>query len=179
MAYDAAVVHGWIHGAEHLTLTWAAFLFWWALIGAPAGGSVRRRCAGPPSPRPGQHLGALLTLAAHPLYALDVARPPAEARCDRQLAGVLMWSYGGLSTLVGALSLFVGWLRWQDRRVPATPLAAWDASDRTWADGAGPSSRAAPGKVGEGGATPVPAGSIFRFRRFPILATWPMYARSS
>ena len=105
--YDAALGHDPVHAAEHVTLLVTAVLLWMALDG------LRDEQAGlallvvfvvsfPPL-----LLGAAMTFARTVWY-------PAYARRgglgDQQLAGVVMWAYGGLAAVAGGIALFVTWL---------------------------------------------------------------------
>ena len=119
-------------------LVGAAAIVWWSIIGA------RRR----------QHygasmlavflarlastaLGALLVFADRPLYTLpdSTVSGVAQRLADQQVAGVVMWAYGGVLTATGAMALFVAWIRDAERRtatsavvlrsiLPLAPVAA-------------------------------------------------------
>lgn len=116
--YEAAVAHGALHAAEHLSFLATAGLFWWALL------ELRGR-------RPLSHgtgvvyvfttalqgslLGALLAFSRAPLYPGYAARAVAEGRsplADQQLAGLVMWVPSGVVYLAVAGVLFIQW--WRD-----------------------------------------------------------------
>ena len=82
-------------------------------------------------------LGALLVFADRPLYTLpdSTVSGVAQRLADQQVAGVVMWAYGGVLTATGAMALFVAWIRDAERRtatsavvlrsiLPLAPVAA-------------------------------------------------------
>ncbi len=90
VAFDAAEGHDLLHGVEHVTMAAAAAAFWWW-----AGVGSR------PAPRPAMFglfvaslgctaLGAAMTLAPATWYAGH------RSLSDQQVAGVVMWAFGGL-----------------------------------------------------------------------------------
>ena len=94
--YDRALADERVHVVEHLTFFATALLFWWALF-APHG---RRLGSGAgvvylfAAALQGTILGALLTLARHPLYTAHFGTTRAWGLTpleDQQLAGLLMW----------------------------------------------------------------------------------------
>lgn len=98
--FDAALERSWLHAVEHATFFATALLFWCAIIGARAG-----RRIGPALGATlatlihGGLLGALITLAPHPLYDTYLDRVAVwgfTALEDQQLAGLLMWVPMGL-----------------------------------------------------------------------------------
>ena len=102
--FALALDHAPVHAAEHLSLLGSGLLFWWTIIGA--GRSARYGMAVLAvfvSSLPAIGMGAAITLAHHPWWAQYTLG-------DQQLAGVLMWSFGGLVGLVGALVLFRAWM---------------------------------------------------------------------
>lgn len=90
VAFDAAEGHDLLHGVEHVTLlATAAGFWWWAGVGSR------------PAPRPVVFglfvaslgctaLGAAMTLAPAAWYAGH------RSLSDQQVAGVVMWAFGGL-----------------------------------------------------------------------------------
>jgi putative membrane protein len=111
-----------VHAAQHTSFLAAALLFWWVVFhGARArlryGAAVL--CLFFTTVVTGG-LGALLTVARHPLYPVYATTTrlwgfsPLE---DQQLAGLIMWIPAGLSYLVAALWLARAWLAESDRRV--------------------------------------------------------------
>lgn len=114
--YGAAVRHGALHVLQHASYVATATVFWWA-VGL---GSARRHGAAVPvlfvAALPGTLLGAGLTLAGAPWYR----EYPSLA--DQQLAGVVMWGFGGLAYVLAAAGLFGLWLAGLERETPARPL---------------------------------------------------------
>jgi putative membrane protein len=117
--YEAALSNEFLHAVEHATFFGTAVLFWWVLKHC----GVRRRlgygaamlfvfagmiqCT---------MLGALITFASAPWYAMPLASPaalwlPLTPLADQQLAGLIMWIPGGPVYLWVFLRLMAGWLR--------------------------------------------------------------------
>jgi putative membrane protein len=119
--YDAAVHNDLIHMAEHGSFLATAVLFWWVVIGGPAGERV--------SPGFGVllvfamamqsvFLSVLLTFARTPWYSAYAATTRnwhLDPLADQQLAGVIMWIPAGLVYLGAGLALTVAWLREAER----------------------------------------------------------------
>jgi putative membrane protein len=107
--YDAAVRNEVLHGLEHLSYVATSAAFWWVLAGtgrrARWGYSVLALFV---TSLAGIALGAAMTLASSPWYA--AYRHAAHPLRDQQTAGVIMWAFGGIITLVGALAVLVAWL---------------------------------------------------------------------
>jgi putative membrane protein len=126
--YDAAVRHSGIHVLEHVTFVATAALFWWMALGA-----TRRSRRGLGvlavfvATLPATALGILLTLARTPWYA--PYGHGATALRDQQVAGALMWGFGGAALVVGAAALFASWLANMDRveraRHPQSVVEPW------------------------------------------------------
>ena len=76
---------------------------------------------------PATALGILLTLARTPWYA--PYGHGATALRDQQVAGALMWGFGGSALVVGAAALFASWLTNMDRieeaRRPQSAVEPW------------------------------------------------------
>ena len=66
---------------------------------------------------PATALGALMTLAGRPWYPV-YARQSSTALEDQQVAGVVMWGFGGIAAVVAAVALFAAWLIALDRSPP-------------------------------------------------------------
>ncbi|HET9983899.1 MAG TPA: cytochrome c oxidase assembly protein [Longimicrobiales bacterium] len=139
--YDAALASDAVHALEHATFLLSALLFWWSALhvrerGLGYGAGILSTFA------TGVHsgaLGALLALAARPLYPAYAAPPPAWGLTpleDQQLAGFIMWMPGGLPYLVAALALLVAWMQASERSVAAweRAVAAERGSAEGWAD---------------------------------------------
>ncbi len=118
-AYDAALKNDLLHLAEHGSFFVTALLLWWVALGA---GRRSRRGGGVlvlfVATLPANALGLLMTIAATPWYPAYPGGSVAAALEDQQLAGVVMWGFGGMATLVGAFALFVSWLQALDRTDP-------------------------------------------------------------
>jgi len=108
--YAAAVDHDGLHVLEHLSFVATATLFWWAVLGA---GRPARRGFGVlalfAASLPATALGVLMTLATTSWYA--PYGTGARAVRDQQLAGVVMWGFGGAALVIAACMLFATWLR--------------------------------------------------------------------
>jgi putative membrane protein len=119
-AYSAAVTNPAVHGMEHLTFVVSAAVLWWAALGT---GRRSARGAGVVvlfvTTLPLNALGLLMTLARSPWYPHYVHGSVAQALEDQQVAGVVMWGFGGVAALVGAFALFVSWLDGLERSSPA------------------------------------------------------------
>jgi cytochrome c oxidase assembly factor CtaG len=122
--FDAAEAHVAVHALEHLSLFGAAVLLWWAAA----------RAGGPEGWGPGALavfvavlpmtvLGLGLLLARTPWYAQH------RSLADQQVAGVVMWSVGGVLALVGALALGAAWIA---RATEAAQAPRRDRRRSTW-----------------------------------------------
>jgi putative membrane protein len=120
--YQAALVDGRIHVAEHACFLGTALLFWWAVVhpgrqGAAAYGASA--VAVFVMAMQGGLLGALITFAPTPWYPAYAATAPTWGLTpldDQQLAGMIMWTPAGLVYLAATLALLVAWLRAAERR---------------------------------------------------------------
>jgi putative membrane protein len=112
--YDAAVRNDAVHALEHISFVATAMLFWWMLLGA---GRRSRRGWGVigvfVATLPATALGVLMTLAARPWY--PVYGHGASALRDQQLAGAVMWGFGGVAMVAAATALFASWLAEMER----------------------------------------------------------------
>lgn len=107
--YSAAVHSEGLHVVEHLTFVLSATAFWVALV------VPDRRARGGPAVLasflaafPGIALGLSMTLARTPWYAAYADRP--DALELQQVAGVVMWGFGGLASVVAGAALFFAWI---------------------------------------------------------------------
>jgi putative membrane protein len=112
--YDAAVRHPLVHGLEHVSFVATAGLFWWMALGASRrshrGLGVLAVFA---ATLPATALGILMTLSRTPWYG--VYGRGADALRDQQVAGALMWGFGGSALVIGAAALFASWLASMER----------------------------------------------------------------
>jgi len=110
--FEAAARHDIVHAAEHLSLLGTSLLLWWVVfegrrahVGLAIGAMFAAAlvCTA---------LGAAIALAGHTWY------PAYRSLSDQQMAGVVMWSLGGVAYLVGAVVLFFTWLTNLERSAP-------------------------------------------------------------
>jgi putative membrane protein len=108
-SFDAAVAHQPLHDVEHLTLLGSAFALWAVLLRARDGAAVVALFV---ATLPAMGYGVALTLAGTTWYV------PYPDLPDQQLAGVVMWAYGGLLAVGGGVLLAIEWLRRAERSTP-------------------------------------------------------------
>ena len=122
--YQAADRNQALHAFEHVSYLATAMLFWWALVAGRRsrfGAGVVALFVGS---LPCTAVGALLTLADHPWYRDYVHGSVASALSDQQLAGVVMWAFGGTVYVVAAAALFATWLAGIEKAMPARTAVA-------------------------------------------------------
>jgi cytochrome c oxidase assembly factor CtaG len=110
-AYQAAVGNAALHALEHVTFLLTATASWWAVV---AGRRSRRGAAAVAAlfgSVPGIVLGSAMVLAPNPWYPLYIHGSRAAALVDQQVAGVIMWAFGGMATVIAGAGLFASWLR--------------------------------------------------------------------
>lgn len=116
--YDWAVRHEWLHDLEHLSFLGFSLAFWTIVI-EPYG---RRRRLGfgativfvVSSGFVMGLIGAVLTFAATPLYAVHLHTTQAYGLTplqDQELAGVIMWIPSNLVHVAALCSVFFAWYR--------------------------------------------------------------------
>ncbi len=113
--FDAAVGNTLLHELEHAMLTFTAVLVWDCLMRiepAQLGGGVVALFVATLAT---MVYGVALTVARSAWYA-PYRRNPLS---DQQVAGVIMWAYGGLAAVVGGVALGVEWLRSWERTAPS------------------------------------------------------------
>ncbi|HEY7105400.1 MAG TPA: cytochrome c oxidase assembly protein [Acidimicrobiia bacterium] len=112
--YDAAVRNDWVHALEHASFVATAMLFWWMVLAA---GRRSRRGVGVVvvflATLPATALGVLMTLAVTSWYS-PYGRGAAAVR-DQQVAGAVMWAFGGFALVAAGAALFASWLVDLDR----------------------------------------------------------------
>jgi putative membrane protein len=123
--YDAAAAHDPLHALEHATLLGTALVLWTVLArlqGERAGLAllVVFVVSFPPL-----LLGAAMTFSTTTWYP----RYAGGGVTDQQLAGVVMWAYGGLAAVAGGLHLFVRWLQRLEQEAPSRPVGAIPGGD--------------------------------------------------
>lgn len=107
--YEWALRNDMVHDVEHLSLLATAFAYWHSIYEQRETGLAVLWIFA--ATLPATALGFAMTLAGAPWYETYAARTHTDALHDQQIAGVVMWSFGGLIALVAALSFFVVWLR--------------------------------------------------------------------
>lgn len=106
--YQAALSSEPAHIVEHATLLLTSMWLWAALISAETlGVSVVWLFV---LTLPTTAFGVAMTIARTPWYSDYVRTTRADAVSDQQLAGVVMWAFGGLAALAGGIALFATWL---------------------------------------------------------------------
>ena len=131
-AYDLAVRHEAVHVAEHASFLLASFVFWWLLFRHTGRRRRMDRGAGVvyvvAAGFQCSALGALLTFAGRPLYAVHALTTAAWGLSpleDQQIAGLIMWIPASLVYLAAAGVLFVEWIGHPSRPVaPARSVIA-------------------------------------------------------
>lgn len=132
--YGWALQHEWVHDLEHLSFL-ALSLAFWTIVIEPYG---QRRALSygativfvVSSGFVMSLIGAVLTLAPHPVYAvhLDTVRYGMTALEDQQLAGIIMWIPSNLVHLGALCAVFFAWFRADERRAPRFKSTARNAA---------------------------------------------------
>lgn len=125
--YQLALSNETVHIIEHITLFATSTALWAALIYARrSGASVVWLFV---ITLPVTAFGVGMTIARTPWYADYVTKGRPAAVQDQQVAGVIMWAFGGLTALVGGVALFASWLRSASstRPDPAPLVSATDS----------------------------------------------------
>jgi putative membrane protein len=118
--YDAALRSDAVHIVEHACFLFAGWLLW-----APLAAPVRTLDGGRAvfyvflSGFPMSLVGAVLTLAVHPIYPAQTGTGPG-ALAAQQLAGVVMWVPPALASLGLCAVLILMWFRGMERAAPGT-----------------------------------------------------------
>jgi putative membrane protein len=122
--YGWSLTHEWVHDLEHLSFLGFSLAFWTIVI-EPYGRRRRLGYGGTivfvvSSGFVMSLIGAVLTLAPHPLYAvqLDTARYGMTALTDQQLAGIIMWIPSNLVHVGALCAVFFAWFASDERRAP-------------------------------------------------------------
>jgi putative membrane protein len=98
--YEAAIHHLPLHVLEHVTLLGTATALWWAVWRAPRAGMLALFG----SLIPATVLGALMTVSRAPWYSSY------PKLADQQMAGIVMWGFAGMVTIIAAVALFYSML---------------------------------------------------------------------
>ncbi|HEY4378434.1 MAG TPA: cytochrome c oxidase assembly protein [Acidimicrobiales bacterium] len=115
--YQLAVRNEGVHGLEHLSMTVAAVVMWWVLLDAgrprPAAGAVLALFA---ADLPMTLLGVALMVSRtvwYPVYGTGLQ--------GQQVAGAVLWGFGGALMVIEAVAVFAWWLSTSDDRVRPVP----------------------------------------------------------
>lgn len=134
--YAATLTSGAVHWAATAALVAASFVFFHRAVHAPADRRGAALLAVLATLAHTGLLGALLTFAGQPLYALQAPGARAwglDPLTDQQIAGLVMWVPGGLGYMALALGLALHWAaqgdhdRRQRRRAGPEGLASADS----------------------------------------------------
>ncbi len=129
--YQAAIRADALHGAEHVIFLGAAMVFWWSVMSAAQrGGYGLAVVAVFIAAVPATMLGVGMTFARTSWYpAAAIIRPtPLSALHDQQLAGVVMWAFGGLASVVAGVAVFAAWVASLERETEARDVAGYRGS---------------------------------------------------
>jgi cytochrome c oxidase assembly factor CtaG len=103
--YQGALSNPWVHALEHVTMLGAAIGLWWAVIAVARRGAVLVSVVALFAASAQEvALAALVTLtpsAWYGAYAEPAAPWGMSPLADQQLAGALMWTFGGVAYLTG------------------------------------------------------------------------------
>lgn len=118
--YQRTLTEPPIHALQHTSFIATALLFWWALLrGSRMGAGAAIVYLFTTMLHTGA-LGVLLTFAPslwYPAYATSTVAWGLTPMEDQQLGGLIMWIPGGVTYIVAALALLVGWMRDSEARV--------------------------------------------------------------
>jgi cytochrome c oxidase assembly factor CtaG len=110
VAYDAAIRNPPLHAIEHASFLLVSTAAWWAVV------TGRRRYRGGAAiasllgSLPGTVLGVAMVLAPNPWYPVYLRSGTAAALSSQQIAGVVMWAFGGMAAAIAGAALFASWL---------------------------------------------------------------------
>jgi putative membrane protein len=116
--YELAVRSESVHTLQHAMFVSTSVLFWWGLVYGRygrAGYGAAVFYVFTTAIHTGI-LGALLTFAPSPLYAIYATPGHRDPLGDQQLAGLVMWIPAGLLLTVMGVGLFAAWLGESERR---------------------------------------------------------------
>ena len=127
LLYALALRHEPVHATEHLTLVGSSMLLWHALLTArhPGAGVLWLYIVTLPMTA----FGVAMTIARTPWYRPYVHGDALAAVRDQQLAGVIMWGFGGMVAVVSAVALFAHWLIRLEALRPDVPGSDMRGSD--------------------------------------------------
>ena len=110
IAYEAAIRHPPVHLLEHTTFLLAATVAWWSVAATAHRFRGAAAVAALLGSVPGAVLGAAMVLSPRPWYSTYVTGSVASALVDQQIAGVVMWAFGGMAVVITGAAFFASWL---------------------------------------------------------------------
>lgn len=129
-AYEAAVRNGAVHAAEHTCFLLSSTVAWWSIANGRRSRRGAAAIAALIGSLPGMALGSAMVLAPNPWYPIYVTTSRAAALSDQEVAGVIMWAFGGMAAVIVGAGLFASWLRAAgsarrdaEYRIPPLPVA--------------------------------------------------------
>ncbi|CAN5516542.1 hypothetical protein BH23ACT9_BH23ACT9_31000 [soil metagenome] len=132
VAYQAALAVPLVHALEHATMLGAGLLLWAVLLRRdPRGRTAGLAALTAAATGMGTGvIGVVVVFAQSPVYPWYAATAPAHGLTgveDQVLAGVVMWSGGGLAYLAATCVLLARWLCAMDRpsRRTVPPAVGW------------------------------------------------------
>jgi putative membrane protein len=108
--YDAAVRNAALHACEHASFLLVSTAAWWCVATGPRSLRGAAAIASLLGSVPGMLLGAAMVLAPNPWYPIYAAGGTAHALTQQQIAGVVMWGFGGMAVVIAGAALFASWL---------------------------------------------------------------------
>ena len=108
--YEAAIRNSVVHAAEHASFLLVSTAAWWSVA------TMRRSLRGAAAVAallgsvPGMALGVAMVLAPRPWYPIYSTGRVVDALANQQLAGVIMWAFGGMAAVIAGAALFASWL---------------------------------------------------------------------
>ncbi len=109
-AYQAAVRDPALHAAEHASFLASATVAWWSVANGRRSRRGAAAIAALIGSLAGMALGSAMVLAPNPWYPIYVTAGRAAALGDQQVAGVVMWAFGGMAAIIAGAGLFASWL---------------------------------------------------------------------
>ncbi len=123
VAYQAAIRDPVLHALEHASFVFVSAAAWWSV----ATGRRSRRGAAAIAALfgsvPGMLLGVAMVLAPNPWYPVYARGGTAAALSNQQVAGVVMWAFGGMAAVIAGVALFASWLSYEAGDVVVAPAA--------------------------------------------------------
>jgi putative membrane protein len=122
-AYEAAVRNTAIHALEHLSFLFSATAAWWTVVAARQSRRGAAAVAALMGSIAGLILGSAMVLAPNPWYPIYASSGRAAALSDQQVAGVIMWAFGGMAAVIAGAGLFASWLSATNQAESTVPPA--------------------------------------------------------